>query len=113
LLRLVFLLAVYTIVAAHGPAGHDDRTTAGHYDGIPHSGQQTHAPSQPDGDAVWQSATRNATTNGSSSQFGKHHARIATLSQHRVRALAGSERARELCDAARDRSPLHSIPLLI
>jgi hypothetical protein len=73
---------------------------------------ETHAPHRSD-DSTWQSASRIATTNGSSFQFGKHHIRTATLARHRVAALTGGERVRELGDASRDRSPLHSIPLLI
>ena len=73
---------------------------------------ETHAPHRND-DSTWQSASRIATTNGSNFQFGKHHIRTATLAHHRVAALTEGERVRELGDASRDRSPLHSIPLLI
>src|SRR5712672_2334043 len=77
-----------------------------------HRPTETHAPHRSD-DSTWQSASRIATTNGSSFQSGKHHIRTATLAHHRVAALTEGERVRELGDASRDRSPLHSIPLLI
>jgi hypothetical protein len=112
--QIVFLLAVLAIVAVYGPpkAGHYDRASRAASDRTPPSGQQTHAPSHPD-DAAWQSASRNVTTNGSSYQSGRDHARIDTLAHHRARTFAGHQRGRNLVDAARDRSPQHPIPLLI
>jgi hypothetical protein len=118
--QLVFLLVVLTIVVVHGPAHQPPRlrpsakanAEAGRHNIDTSQDQRTGAPDRTD-DAVWQSASQNVTTNGPRLQSDKHHARAATLLHHRMDALAADERARELGNASRDRSPRHSIPLLI
>jgi len=85
---------------------------AGRHDINTSQDQRTGAPDKTD-DAVWQSASQNVTTNGPRLQSDKHHARAATLLHHRIDALTADERARGLVNASRDRSPRHSIPLLI
>ena len=106
--RVALLLALCGIVALSYVVSGFSRTNT-QSDQRP---TQTHAPHRSD-DSTWQSAARIATTNGSSFQFGKHQIRTATLAHHRLAALTEGERVRELGDASRDRSPLHSIPLLI
>src|SRR5262245_22992588 len=74
---------------------------------------QTHAPSNSGDGSVWQTASQIITSNESSGQISKSHLRVATFAHDQAPTLAESRRVRECLDASRDRSPQHSIPLLI
>jgi hypothetical protein len=77
------------------------------------TGAATHAPSSPHDDGVWQSARQLATTNGVSFRIGKHDLRTATIAPPRTLTAVRSELTDGFGSDTRDRSPQHSIPLLI
>jgi hypothetical protein len=106
--RLAFLLAICGIIALAYVVSGGSRIVK-YCEHIP---TQTHAPARSD-DSAWQTASCIDTTNGSSAQFGKHHARATPsriFERPRRRALSASANS---FNTSHDRSPLHSIPLLI
>jgi hypothetical protein len=127
LIRLAFLIGLLSIASALGPAkaGHYDRASvlgpakAGHYDRMTvrhtsdRQGTQTHAPSNTPSDGVWEAATRAAITSGSSFRIRTEHVRVASFACHAALVTVPAARARNLADVVHDRSPQHSVPLLI
>jgi len=73
---------------------------------------RTNAPSTHD-DGVWQAARQITTTSGTSFRFGKHNLQIATIARPRTLTAVCSRLTDESGNPTRDRSPRHSIPLLI
>jgi hypothetical protein len=71
-----------------------------------------HAPGMHD-DGIWQSARQITTTSGTRFRIGKHDLRTATTARPRTLTAVYSELTGELGNLTRDRSPQHSIPLLI
>ena len=72
---------------------------------------RTHTPAHDDG--VWQSARQITTTSGASFQIGKHELRAVTIAPRRTLAAGRTQIVGESGGTSRDRSPQHSIPLLI
>jgi hypothetical protein len=74
---------------------------------------ETHAPAAPD-DSVWQPAAQAViATNDSASEIRKEQVRGGSFVPADALSPTASLRSHEHLDAARDRSPQHSIPLLI
>jgi hypothetical protein len=112
LARLNVLAIILTIAAAFGPA------KAGHYNRIrfAHENQhtsKTHAPPNTHDDGIWQSARQITTTSGTSFRVGKHDLRSVTIARTRALTAVYGRLTDELDNPTRDRSPQHSIPLLI
>ena len=103
LARLTFLAIILMIAVAWGPAksGHYDRTT------------NTHAPSNTHDDGVWQSARQITTPSGTSFRIGKQDLRTVTIARPHALTAVFSRLTDQFGDLTRDRSPQHSIPLLI
>jgi len=78
-----------------------------------HLATETHAPAAPD-NSVWQPAAQAViTTNDSASQIRQEHVRPGSFVPADALARTARLSAHEHLDASRDRSPQHSIPLLI
>jgi hypothetical protein len=74
---------------------------------------RTSSPSHTPDDAVWEAATHVATTSGSSFRVRTQHIPLASFA-HSVAVLpVGNAHTSDLADVVRDRSPQHSLPLLI
>jgi hypothetical protein len=56
---------------------------------------QTHAPSNTDDDSVWQTASQIITSNESSIQISKSHARVATFAHDQAATLLRFSEARQ------------------
>jgi hypothetical protein len=122
LARLAFLAVVLSVAVGLGPtshlrqgygsqeAGHYDRQVAGRESQQP---SKTQAPTNTHDDGVWQSARSITTTSGTSFQIGKHELRAVTIAPRRTLAAVCTRLIDEFGGTSRDRSPQHSIPLLI
>jgi hypothetical protein len=99
---LVFMLA-FAYAASMSGVATDFRLT----------GAATHAPSNQHDDAIWQSARQITTTTGVSFRIGKHDLCTGTIVPPPTLTAVRSQLTNEFGSNTRDRSPQHSIPLLI
>jgi hypothetical protein len=73
----------------------------------------TTSPSNTQDDGVWEAATHAATTSGSSFRIRTRHIPLASYAHSAAVVTAGNARISDRPDVVRDRSPQHSLPLLI
>lgn len=64
-------------------------------------------------DGVWEAATHVATTSGSSFRVRTQHTPLASYAHSAALLTVGNAPTSDLPDVVRDRSPQHSLPLLI
>ncbi|HEX7796531.1 MAG TPA: hypothetical protein VF456_19350 [Vicinamibacterales bacterium] len=76
-------------------------------------GSRTSIPSNTPDDGVWQTATHVATTSGSSFRVRTQHIPLASYAHSSAVLIVGNARICEFPNVVRDRSPQHSLPLLI
>jgi hypothetical protein len=105
--RLVFLASLLVLVTSSYRVS-DFLTTVASADVV----SRTNAPNAHD-DGVWQSARQVTTTSGASFRIGKHDLRTMTIARPRTLTAVDRQLTDELGNPTRDRSPRHSIPLLI
>jgi hypothetical protein len=74
---------------------------------------RTSTPSNTPDDGVWEAATHVATTSGSSFRVRTQHIPLASHAHSNATLAVGNAHIRYLHDVVRDRSPRHSLPLLI
>jgi hypothetical protein len=74
---------------------------------------RTSTPSNTPDDGVWEAATRVATTDGSSFRIRTEYVRVASFAYDGAPVTVRTVRTRDLPNVVHDRSPQHSVPLLI
>jgi hypothetical protein len=74
---------------------------------------RTSTPSNAPDDGVWEAATRVATISGSSFRIRTEYVRVASFAYGGAPATVRTVRTRDFPNLVHDRSPLHSVPLLI
>jgi hypothetical protein len=76
-------------------------------------GSRTSSPSNAPDDGAWEAATHVATTSGSSFRVRTQHIPLASHAHSSGVLTVGNARNSDLPNVVRDRSPRHSLPLLI
>jgi hypothetical protein len=76
-------------------------------------GSRTSSPSHTPDDGIWEAATHAATTSGSSFRVRTQQIPVASFAHSAAVLTVGDARTSNLRDVVRDRSPQHSLPLLI
>lgn len=118
LILAIFLIGLAT--SAYVVSGFSPTTISNVVSGFPgtpkpqgEGGSRTSTPSHPSDDGVWEAATHLATTSGSSFRVRTQHIPLASFAHSAAVLTVGNAHTGDLRDAVRDRSPKHSLPLLI